>query len=216
MDMNLYYRMAAIADVLFIRKVLVQYRLHEGSDTELLNRTAGGTFWYGTMAERVDAIAYLMRSDRADSPEYRKWLSERLLAAHAHQSTAIHPCVPEMYHSWDNRKAILLDEIERVLPGGEPFIVIDDGQLGLYETFNGRRVIPFLERDGRYWGAPDHAGEAIENLERLGATGVRWLVIGWPAFWWLDQYGSFDQYLRTRCRPVMQSPHGTVFQLPAD
>src|SRR5689334_22596296 len=135
-DMNLYYRMAAQSDVMFINKPLVQYRMHDGSDTELLNRTAGGTFWYGTMAERIDAMAYLLRSDRAADPAYRRWLAERLLAAHVHQSTAIHPSVPLMYHSWDNRRAIFLEQLSATIPAGDSFVLIDDGQLGLGERFD--------------------------------------------------------------------------------
>jgi glycosyltransferase involved in cell wall biosynthesis len=213
-DMNLYYRVAALADVLMIPRALVQYRLHEGSDTELLNRTAGGTFWYGTMAERVDALAYLLRSPRAADPAYRAWLTERLLAANAHASTAIHPSVPQMYHTWDARRAIFLDQLDAAVPAGEALILVDDGQLGLDAQFSGRRLIPFLERDGRYWGPPRDASEAVECLERLRAQGARWLAVAWPSFWWLDQYGAFDRHLRTTCRRALESAHGILFEIP--
>jgi GT2 family glycosyltransferase len=213
MDMNLYYRVAARGDVVFTPEALVQYRLHDGSDTELLNRTAGGTFWYGTMAERIDAIAQLLRSDRAANPDYRRWLSERLLAAHAHQSTAIHPNAPLMYHTWDNRRAILLEHLARSLPAGEPFVLIDDGQLNLGSEFEGRRVIPFLERDGRYWGPPGCAEDAIDNLESLRRAGVRWVIIAWPSFWWLDQYGRFDRHLRTTRTRAWETPHAVAYTI---
>jgi glycosyltransferase involved in cell wall biosynthesis len=212
-DMNLYYRVAARADVVFIPKALVQYRIHDGSDTELLNRTAGGTFWYGTMAERIDAIGYLFRSPRAADPRYRQWLAERLLTAHAHQSTAIHPSVPLMYHTWDNRRAILLEQLDLVLPARERFVLIDDGQLGLGNDFEGRPVLPFLQRDGLYWGPPASSEEAIQNLEALRSAVVHKLVIAWPSFWWLDQYGRFDAHLREMCRCVFACPHGKVFDL---
>jgi glycosyltransferase involved in cell wall biosynthesis len=213
MDMNLYYRVAALSDVLFIPRPLVQYRLHGGSDTELLNRTAGGTFWYGTMAERIDAIAYLLRSDHANELGYRRWLAERLLAAHAHQSTAIHPSVPQMYHLWENRRAILVDQLDLAVPRDQAFVLVDDGQLGLHDQFNGRRVIPFLEREGHYWGAPTESCQAIENIDSLRRRGLRWLVIAWPAFWWLDQYGQFDQHIRRSSRLVLDSPHAMVFEM---
>lgn len=213
MDMNLYYRVAARADVVFVPRALVQYRMHDGSDTELLNRTAGGTFWYGTMAERIDAIAHLLRSDRAADTRYRKWLTDLLLAAHAHQSTAIHPSVPLMYHTWDNRRAILLEQLARVLPAREPFVLIDDGQLGLGDDLDGRPILPFLERDGRYWGPPGSSAEAIQNLDSLRARHVRSLVMAWPSFWWLDQYGGFASHLREKCKCVLNSPHGEVLEL---
>jgi glycosyltransferase involved in cell wall biosynthesis len=212
MDMNLYYRTAAISDVVLIPRPLVQYRMHEGSDTELLNRTAGGTFWYGTMAERIDAIAYLLRTPRADDPEYRRWLVGRLLEAHKHASAAIQPSVPMMYHTWDNRRAIFLEQLDRVLPPGERFILIDDGALGLDGAFNGRAAIPFLEREGQYWGPPRRDQDAISDLERLRGAGVQWLVIAWPSLWWLDQYGNFDRHLRGSSQLVLDSPHGLVFR----
>jgi glycosyltransferase involved in cell wall biosynthesis len=212
-DMNLYYRVAAIADVLMIPKVLVQCRLHDGSDTELLNRTAGGTFWYATMAERADAMTYLLRSPRAADPQYRHWLADRLRAAHAHASAAIHPSVPQMYHAWDARRAIFLDQLDAAVPKDQPLILIDDGQLGLAGEFHGRRVVPFLERDGQYWGPPDSDAEAIECLERLRLSGARWLAVAWPSLWWLDQYGGFDRHLRTRFRHALVSPHGVLYDM---
>jgi glycosyltransferase involved in cell wall biosynthesis len=213
MDMNLYYRVAADADVLFIPKPLVRYRLHAGSDTELINRTAGGSFWYGTMAERIDAIAALMRSNRSADPAYRNWLAERLLIAHAHQSTAIQPCVAEMYHTWDNRKAILLEQLEQVIPRGERIVLVDEGQLGLDGSFGDRPVVPFLFRNGQYWGAARDSRDAIDNLEELRSGGVRWLVIAWPSLWWLDQYGGFDRHIRKSYRLAFSSPHAVVFDL---
>jgi hypothetical protein len=186
--------------------------LHGGSDTTLLTQTANATLWYGTMAERVDAIAYLLRSPRAADDAYRARLAETLLAAHAHQSTAIHPSVPQMYHTWDNRRAIFLDQLERALPAGEPFVLVDDGHLGVGADFYGRRVIPFLERDGVYFGPPGVAQDAIDNLRRLTDAGVRRIVIAWPSFWWLDQYERFARHLRTSCTRLLESPHGVVFE----
>jgi glycosyltransferase involved in cell wall biosynthesis len=214
LDMNLYYRTAASSDVVMLKKLLTQYRMHEGSDTELINRTARSSGWYGTMAERIDAIASLLRSPRANDPEYRHRMVERLLTAHAHQSTAIHTCIPELYHPWEVRRTMLLKQLENSLPAGEPFILIDDGQLGLSDGFNGRRAIPFIERDGQYWGAPAHAAEAISELKRMREARVaQHIVVAWPSYWWLDQYGEFDRYLRRECRLVMESPHALVFDL---
>lgn len=213
LDMNFYFRLAALADVVFVPKVLVQYRLHGGSDTETINRTAGGTFWYGTMAERVDAIAYLLRSERAADADYRRRLVERLLAAHAHQSVAIHPSVPQMYHGWDNTRALLLDQLETTLPPGEPFVLIDDQQVGIGEALSGRGVIPFLEHDGKYWGPPNDAQQAIDNLQRLRDKGIRWLAVAWTSYWWLDQFGHLSVHLDRHATCVLRTPHVTVFKL---
>jgi len=72
--------------------------------------------------------------------------------------------------------------------------------------------VPFLERGGEYWGPPDDAAEAVDCLRRLRGEGAAWLVVAWPAFWWLDQYGGFDRHLRTNCSRLMECPHGVVFE----
>jgi hypothetical protein len=68
---------------------------------------------------------------------------------------------------------------------GESFILIDG------ETFGGtvgagRLRLPFLEKDGRYWGTASDDQHAITELERLRATGARFLAVAWPGFWWLE------------------------------
>ena len=118
-----------------------------------------------------------------------------------------------MYHTWENQRAILLEQLAAALPAGEAFILIDDDQLGLGARFEGRRIIPFLERDGHYWGPPPDDVAAIENLESLRRAGVGTLVIAWPSFWWLDQYGDFDHHIRATCAAAFHCPHGIVFDL---
>jgi hypothetical protein len=64
----------------------------------------------------------------------------------------------------------LEQHIRRDVAAGESFILIDG------ETFGGtvgagRLRLPFLEKDGRYWGTASDDQHAITELERLRATG---------------------------------------------
>jgi glycosyltransferase involved in cell wall biosynthesis len=60
-----------------------------------------------------------------------------------------------------------------------------------------RRAIPFLERNGEYWGGPADDDEAIRELERLRDAGADFIVFIWFTFWWLDHYAAFASHLWT-------------------
>jgi len=82
-------------------------------------------------------------------------------------------------------KAQLLE----VLPSGKPFILVDEEQirptLGRYDA------IPFLEKNGKYWGPPADAQSAIAELERLRSAHAASIAFVWTTFWWLDHYRVF-------------------------
>lgn len=119
----------------------------------------------------------------------------------------------QRYHAWDNRVAMLREQIEQTIPSGDAFVLIDDQELGIYDALSGRRVLPFLQRDGEYWGPPINSQQAIAELEDLRESGVRWVVVAWPAFWWLDQYEEFAKDLDERHRCCHSSPHGVIYRL---
>lgn len=103
-------------------------------------------------------------------------------------------------------------EIESVVPRGETFILVDEEGFGR-EFAGSRACLPFLERDGQYWGRPAHDAQAISELERLRAAGARWLVFGWPAFWWLECYSGFAGHVRDRYDCVFESGRLIAFDL---
>lgn len=212
-DLSFYYRMAALHDVYFIRKPLVQYRVHGGSDTELLHREAGATPWYGDVATRIDSIATLLQSPRAADQTYRDWLADRLLYLHKHASAAIHPSIPAMYHSWETRLGMVQGQLLKLTSAGERILLVDDGQLGLSADWNGRLILPFLERDGGYWGPPDDDAHALRELDRMIASGLRWIVIAWPCFWWLDRYWRLRDRLAGSYPCRVDSPHVVAYEL---
>ena len=92
-------------------------------------------------------------------------------------------------------------DIAAVIPPGERFILVDDdavrGHLG-----PGLRAIPFLEREGQYWGPPADDATAMGEVERMRGAGATFLVFAWPALWWLEHYVGVLEHLRPRfpCR----------------
>lgn len=211
-DLTMYLRLAAHFDIFFLRKELVHVRIHPGQQFDKYWRSSEATGPCGVMAELIDAIAYLLQTDRAQDSSYRGWLAERLLALNARQSEYIHPLVPSMYHGWTERLQLATHELSKLIPPGDTFILVDEAQWG-GEGVADRHVIPFLERDGQYWGAPPDDETAIRELERLRRAGASFMVFGWPAFWWLDYYFGLHRHLRSECRCVLKNSNLVVFDL---
>lgn len=105
-------------------------------------------------------------------------------------------------------------DIMEVVPRNHALILVDDDTWGnAQRLLLERRVLPFLERAGQYWGPPADDAQAIRELERMRAGGAHYLAVAWNSFWWLQHYREFHQYLRHRGRCVLVSDDVMVFQL---
>ncbi len=116
--------------------------------------------------------------------------------------------------SWHHRLERAMEEMATVIAPEDPFILVDQDEWGMTDGAI-HRPIPFLERDGQYWGNPADDETAIRELERLRRAGARFMAIGWPAFWWLDYYPGFHRYLRSQFPCVLQNERVLVFELAA-
>ncbi|HEX9422757.1 MAG TPA: glycosyltransferase [Pyrinomonadaceae bacterium] len=117
--------------------------------------------------------------------------------------------------SWFHRLRLALEEIAAVIPEQSAFILVDDAQWGTGKYVVGRRAIPFLECDGKYWGPPPDSAIAIEELGRLRSHGAEFIVFAWPSFWWLDFYSELHTYLQSHCRCVSKNDRLIAFKLSA-
>ncbi len=207
-DLNMFLRLARHFDVGFIRDELVQVRLHSGQASEL----QWGRGRLGYTAEYIDAVAHLLQSSRAQDSSYREWLAERLLVLNARQSEALYELVPDLYWTLRERLDMATREIAALIPPGETLILVDAGEWGS-EVVTGRHAIPFLERDGQYWGPPPDDDTAIREFERLRQSGASFMVFGWPAFWWLDYYGGLRDYLNSKFACIQRNSRLVAFDL---
>ncbi len=112
--------------------------------------------------------------------------------------------------TWAFRAARLRARIEELTEVGERIVLIDEAQLGP-RIAPGREVIPFTERGGDYWGPPADDAEAIEEIDRLAADGA-WVIVAWPAFWWLDHYVELDDHLRSIASDVVEDEFLVAFR----
>ena len=81
------------------------------------------------------------------------------------------------------------------------------------ESFAERRPIPFLERDGEYWGLPADDDTAIRECERLRRAGANFIIFAPPTFWWLKHYTGLDHHLRSHYACVREEDQLIAFDL---
>lgn len=111
------------------------------------------------------------------------------------------------------RQEVGTRELLGIVAEGESFVLVDNDEWGTDDTLAGRRRIPFLERNGQYWGAPPDDATAIRDLARLRRGGAAYLVFASPAFWWLDHYGLLRDHVRSSFPCVLENERIVVFDL---
>jgi len=104
-------------------------------------------------------------------------------------------------------------ELGALIPPERPFILVDQAQWLNTKILAGLHPIPFLERDGQYWGAPADDETAIRELNRLQQSGATAIVFSWQAFWWLEYYSGFHAYLQSHFPCILESDRLIVFGL---
>jgi glycosyltransferase involved in cell wall biosynthesis len=118
---------------------------------------------------------------------------------------------------WMSRLDRAARDVKTIVPRGGTVVLVDDCQWsspwGDTAILSGLKTLPFLERDGRFWGRPPDDETAIKELERLRRGGAEWLVVAWPAFWWLDHYKTFHDDLHARFPRVVGNDNVIVFDL---
>jgi hypothetical protein len=100
------------------------------------------------------------------------------------------------------------DVVKSILPAGATVIVVSRGDPELLRL-DGRRAWHFPQvADGSYAGhAPANSADAISLLDALRVQGGEYLLFPSTAFWWLEYYEGFREYLERQCRLVCRQEH---------
>jgi SAM-dependent methyltransferase len=110
------------------------------------------------------------------------------------------------------RLELVARDLVEIVPEHDAFVFVDEEQIrGVLST--GRSSMPFLERDGQYWGSPPDDTTAINELDRLRRNGATFIIFAWPAFWWLDHYATFTDYLYSKFRCVIKNERLIAFDM---
>jgi hypothetical protein len=105
-----------------------------------------------------------------------------------------------------------LRQLQSLMPKGGTFIEAGDASEWI-DLREGRRVLPFIERDGQYWGVPDGDEIAISELERMRQAGASTIIFRSSNFWLLDSYSAFATHLRTHYKTVLEDDRAVIFDL---
>ena len=113
--------------------------------------------------------------------------------------------------SYLHRLRDTVDEIAAVLPPKAPFALLDDAEWDI-DILDGRRAVPFPERDGVWWGPAIDDADAVRALDDVTTRGIQHVVVGWPAFWWLDHYKRLAHTLNERFDVVHENDRVMIFR----
>lgn len=111
---------------------------------------------------------------------------------------------------WNELLETLQVTVARHVPRGTVVLLADEDQLRT--ELQGVRAIPFVERNGSYWGPPGTDEEAIAEIRRTISTGVEWFIIAWPMFWAVDHY-CLARYLTENFETVEKNPSAIVLRI---
>lgn len=110
------------------------------------------------------------------------------------------------------RLKAVAEELLALLPTGHSYMLVGEDWWDAEASID-RDVIPFLERDGQYWGLPADDAMAIQEFNRLYAQGTDFIVFPWTSFWWLDFYAEFRCHLETEFSCILKNDRLIVFDL---
>jgi hypothetical protein len=114
---------------------------------------------------------------------------------------------------WSEQERLTAAEIAAFVRPGEMFVLVDEDQLGRQGFPTDCKVVPFLERNGHYWGVPPESETAIREFERLRQSGAKFMVFAWPAFWWLNYYSDLHHYLNSHFSCRLKNERLIVYDL---
>ena len=142
-------------------------------------------------------------------------LPESIRALHQPMPPASRASPPPMVDWYVHLQQAVADLLLFV-PENSSLILVNDDQWGLAEVeLRPRRILPFLERSGQYWGPPPNDAVAIEELTRMHRAGATHIAFAWHCFWWLDHYADFGRYMHHACNCLLANERVMVFQLPS-
>jgi glycosyltransferase involved in cell wall biosynthesis len=115
---------------------------------------------------------------------------------------------------WPSRLLAAKRDIADLLPAGNSYILVDGLEWGGDQLIEGRRALPFIERNGMYWGAPADEQTAIEELERLRIEQEASVIFfWWTTFWWMNEYPGLFSHLRRRYPQILNTDYLLAFDL---
>lgn len=213
----------------FARKVLERLLPLDEIETELGLGSASADAFLSTLAPLFGTVASVnsplacyrvhSQNDYAGMPSLGKLQRDYSIMRRLHARLALE-CARRGWdadrpawerNSWVMRLHAAREQVKQHLPEGASFLLIDEDQWSA-GLFPGHRVSPFPSRDGRYWGPPATGAEAAAELQRGRSSGYDHVVLGWPAFWWLEHYPELAEALEANYSRVAETAEVILFR----
>ena len=113
---------------------------------------------------------------------------------------------------WMEQMYLLEQDLTAALGTLQRFVLVDQETLRAQLLIRDR-AIPFLEREGQFWGPPANDQAAVAELHRQQTNGVRFIAFAWPAFWYLDHYPALHRHLQAHARMLVRNERVILFEL---
>jgi SAM-dependent methyltransferase len=120
---------------------------------------------------------------------------------------AVRPARPQDLDRLQEARRMLIQKI----PTDEPFILVDEEQIR--SSLPHTRIVPFLEKNGAWWGPPPDEATAVSELKRLRGAGAKHIAFIWSTAWWLEHYKALHDFLQTDCPLLYSGPAVKIFIL---
>jgi SAM-dependent methyltransferase len=156
-------------------------------------------WWY---AQNV--MLFIRNDELWRFPNLTSWVDSGF-AAYVHPRNYIR-------QTWQNRVLHLAVDLAVSTQESDVIILANDDQFG--QVYLPKRVLlPFIERDGKYFGPPTDDAQAISELIRMQKDGAGYLAFGWPAFWWLSHYSGLTRHLQQHATELVRNDNVLLYQL---
>ncbi|MGH7801485.1 MAG: glycosyltransferase family 2 protein [Thermodesulfobacteriota bacterium] len=116
------------------------------------------------------------------------------------------------HKNWWGRIFLAIQEIAALIPAKETFILVDEDHF-VFDFFDKRNYIPLIDHDNSDSGRSADDESLIREFKRLQRVGATFIVFGFPAFWWLDYYSGFHEYLKSRYTCILKNDRLVIFDL---
>lgn len=117
--------------------------------------------------------------------------------------------------AWNQRVARMKKKMQLSIPTDDMLIMVDEATFESH-LFSQWEVVPFIEKDGLYWGVPTDDEVAISELNRLCSWGAKYIIFTWPTFWWLEHFKKFTEYLYHNFSCIKQDKDIVCFKLQGE
>ena len=184
-------------------------KIRNSTESQATYRSHGGNYYHGASLDDARIQSYLRRFEASACAVQAELEKQGVRVSLDSWKSR------NFNYLWLHRLVLAKHDIELLVPQGHSFILVDGDEWGTDLAVPHRKRLPFLERNGDYWGPPPDCDSAIEELERLRAAGASHIVFWWTVHWWFDHYQKFFQYVRARFPCSLANDRLTVFDLGA-